>query len=337
MFFGKEMAGIKRLFRGSGRPSLARVFASRSESIAVKDRAQRLWREMHNTRHFSWLQNQENYQKQMPEKIVWSLQSFVTDWMNKRALLEARMDDESKLLAKKKGTGREKAYGIVLQKRQETIERHVKEKVALDQLAWVLARHKKLMAMRRRIDPLEAGPCVRALAHELRTSTDKAAAFVRLAKKVSGIQLISTHSAIADAYYGLPTAEETLMANGIIVGELKGKAAWGCGMLCNVMNAALSHAKWENKQVRTVDRDARPHSIIIARIPKTTTWLVADPYSSGHMFLHGTEGFRGSDLVSQVGQYLREEIEKLRRRGLWKEGGCQKDLVGSVEEYRGGR
>ena len=320
----------------SKRPSLKIVFSSRSTGLARVDRSSRLWEGMKSASHLRGLGQPAKYLRQMPEDIARNLQTFVRDWFNKRAVLTERLDADAKRKVKDQGVRYDNGFEQALQNRLREVERRFSEKAALDQIAWVFSHQKMLSGRREKIDPLRAGNDVMKLAQELNREKDKAAAFVRLAERVAEIRLIATHSAIAEAYYGLPTAEETLMLKSILVGRKEGLPAWGCGMLCDVMNAVLTHAKWENRQVRTVDRKGRPHSIVLAKVPDTKIWLVADPYSRGHMFLYGLEPFRKCDVVSQVGEYLGEEIEKLKRRGLWKEGRCQRELVKNFNEFRRG-
>jgi len=318
----------------SARPSLKNVFASRSVAMAKQNRALKMWSEIHNTRHFQWLLKPENYPKNMGRKTAENLHRFVYKWLNRRAALEVKFDGQVKETGGK--TEKASAYNNAVKEREANIAKRFSEKVALDQLGWVLARQKNFMARGKKIDQLEAGPKVNALAQELRRSKDKAAGFVRLAEIVLEIPLIGTKKAIAEAYYGRPTAEETLTLNRILCGVIGGYPAWGCSMRCNVLNAVLTKAGWKNYHVRTIDIKNRPHSVVMANIPKTKIWLVADPYFDGRFFLHDIERFRKSKVVSQIGLDLGREITRLERIKKWKKGRCLASNVKNFNDYAGG-
>ncbi len=133
--------------------------------------------------------------------------------------------------------------------------------------------------------------------------------------------MIETHPAIAEAYYALPTAEETLMADGVLTIFKRGMPVWGCGMQCDVINAALNGWGIENYHVRTKTPLGYKHSVVLARPSrKSGLWLVADPFVKGSIFLGAFEKYRGSSVVSQVGARLGECIRVLEARGDWQLG-----------------
>ena len=316
------------------RLSLQTIFATRSVGITQKDRARKLWMDTANVGYLAKLQNPEIYPGEMPKVLSRNFRRFLQKWFDRRTKLEVSLHKESKKIARARRITENQAYWTLLKSREKEVEKLFSEKAALEQIAWVLKHQKMLKTGGKRIDPLEAGAKVRELAQELNRAGDKAGAFVRLAKLVSEIEFIVTNETIAQAYYGLPTAEETLVLNGILVA---GRPLWGCGMLCDVMNAVLTQARWKNYQVRTVDVSGQPHSVVLAELPTSKKLLLADPYGSGEAFLTGVENFRGSSVVSQVGQYLGEEIKRLRARGKWRKGHCQRDLVRNFKEFAGGR
>jgi hypothetical protein len=150
--------------------------------------------------------------------------------------------------------------------------------------------------------------------------------------------MIEAHPAIAEAYYALPTAEETLMADGILTIFSKGKPVWGCGMQCDVINAALNAWKIENYHVRTKTLFGYKHSVVLARPSKKSgLWLVADPFVNGDLFLSTFEKYRGSSVVSQVGARMGERIRALEERGDWQLGRCLREHMRNFGEFEAER
>jgi len=327
-----------------------RAFASR---IVLREMGQEgvktaLWH-LGKTGHLRLLLGEAGYPKEMPESLARELRSFVHDWINKRTQLDLRIHDQAKILAEKQGINESKAYLLVAGKRGKTIARRLSEKAVLEQLLWVMSRHKALEKRGRKPNPLEAGKHVRELARHYLSMQPKAVGFQRLAQAVANIPIVESPLAIAEAYYNLPTAEETL-AMGRILGFHKlmptwgigGKGekvpVWGCSMLCDVMNAALTQAGWENYQIRTRNAFDTPHSLVLARTPEKNRklWLLADPFINGHTFIGPLkfEKFRGSPVVSQVGLVLGEHIKEMEAKGKWKKGKSSRDSSRNFLEYQ---
>ncbi len=294
------------------------------------------------TKAMNGLLNQAIYSK-MPKKTLSELQNFLHSWIDKRAKFEVKMDKEAKQVARKEGVTESRAYFNVLEQNRKKLGKMLETKASVEQLLFIFNHQRSLKKKGRKIDTVAVTKTVREFGKYFK-GKDKPTSFKKLAEAVSRIPMINVHPKIARAYYGLPTAEETLMVGRIqtVTTKLKGTTqgesipAWGCGMQCDVINAVLNSWKWENYQVRTRNTAGYPHSVVLTKVPGTEMWLVADPFIQGRTFIGPFEKFKGSRVVAQVGLNLGNYIKELEAKGSWKKGKSLKRHVKNFEEYERG-
>lgn len=276
--------------------------------------------------------------KTMHPETLEKLRVFLQNLINKTALAETRRNKKAEQLAKQEGITKRKAYLRVLESQRPKIERMLLDKSALEQLLFVISHQGT-----KKHNPVKPTKVVREFGQHFKGQGGQAKDFVKLCEAVAKIPIVGVNPVIAEAYYGLPTAEETIMTGRILGVTVKGKKkkepAWGCGMQCDVINAVLNSWKWENYHVRTENLVGCPHSVVLARVPEPgkSLWLVADPFMDGKTFLGTHENFRGSHVVSQLGQNLGKLVERLESRGSWAKGKSLASHVKHFVDYKGGK
>lgn len=283
----------------------------------------------------------ETIPKTMHPKTLEKLQDFLHNFRTRVVSSEVRRDKKAKALAKGEGITQNKAYLRVLESQRPQIEKMLLNKSALEQLLFV-ANHQKTKKKRGvKHDSVKPTKIVKEFGEHFKGSGDKAKDFVRLSEAVAKIPIVGVNPVVAEAYYGMPTAEETIMTGrilGVTVKHGKEKEpAWGCGMQCDVINAVLNSWKWENYQIRTENRVGHPHSVVLTKIPDRNIWLIADPFIQGQTFLSTHEKFRGSSVVSQVGLNLGKFIGQLEAKGKWARGKSLSSHMKNFVEYQRGK
>ena len=281
------------------------------------------------------------FPKTIPPKTTEKLQNFLHDFRNKVVASEVRRHNKAKALAKQEGITEHKAYLRVLESQRPQIEKMLLNKSALEQLLFVVNHQQTKKKRGVKHDPVKPTKIVKEFGQHFKGSGDKAKDFVKLSEAVAKIPIVGINPIVAEAYYGLPTAEETIMTGrilGVTVKHGKKKEpAWGCGMQCDVINAVLNSWKWENYQVRTENRIGYPHSVVLTKIPGGNIWLIADPFIHGQTFLSTHEKFSGSSVVSQVGLNLGKVIGQLEAKGKWARGRSLRSHVKNFFQYEGGK
>ncbi len=280
---------------------------------------------------------------QTHDTTVGRLQNFLHTWVNRNAGLNVRMHEEAQAMAKAKGISNVKAFNIVLGQNREIIQKRLVKKAALEQLLFVWSSHRAARRREEIIDSVKPTAVTKSFGKTYYGPKDKPGSVVKLAEAVARIPMHHAPSQVAEAYYGLPTASETLMANGILTFFKSKNPLWGCGMRCDVINAVLNGWGMENYHVRTKTWQGDVHSVVLVRPEKERgLWLLADPFRNGRLFLHDFErysplrGRRTSLVVSQVGQVLGDHIKKLEGKGEWRKGRGLTDHVKNFVQYYGG-
>ena len=271
------------------------------------------------------------YPAQMHPKTKSQLIAFLRRWRNKNATLNVHLTKQALAAAKAKGTKAHKEFDALLEKNRELLERRLYEKAALEQVLFVLSNRRSARA--KPMNPVRATKEVRKWASNFYDPKDLTRSFIRLVEAVSRIPIHNAPRQIAEAYYGLPTAEETIKADGILAMHTRsGNPSWGCGMQCNVINAALNAWGWGNFHMRTVTNRGNAHSVVLTKVPikGRNLWLVADPFMNGQTFIGLGEKFKGSPVVSQLGRVLSERIAELEKQRKWKKG---KSLASHIKNY----
>ena len=277
------------------------------------------------------------YPPQVHDTTVGRLQNFLHTWMDKNADLNVRMHKQAQAMAKAEKISTVKAFDTVLEQHRETIQRRLGNKAALEQLLFVWSAHKAARLRGKPIDSVKPTAITRSFGRNYYDPKDRAGSVVRLAEAVAKIPMHQAPKEVAEAYYALPTAGETLMANGILTFFKSNNPLWGCGMQCDVINAVLNGWGVENYHVRTKTWQGDVHSVALVKPEKgRELWLVADPFRNGRLFLHDFERYNprrgrpGSKVVSQVGLLLGNDIKRLKALGQWERG---RSLMGHVENY----
>ncbi len=278
----------------------------------------------------------KKYPLQIDKTTVAKMQNFLFDVLNKNVELSVRTHQQAKELAKKKGISESRAFALMLEEKRPFFEKRVREKMALEQMLFVVSRHRQKQRQEKPIRPVEPTRIVRQWGRPFYNAKDLPGSVVKLAEAVSRIPMVRAPGKIAEAYYGLPTAEETILVDGILtVFTAKGKPAWGCGMQCDVMNAVLNGWGMENWHVRTSTPLGYNHSVVLAKpFRDRQLLLVADPFRNGELFLGTVEPYHGSSVVSQVGQNLGSKVDRLKGRGKWALGKSLSDHVSNFVEFR---
>jgi hypothetical protein len=275
----------------------------------------------------------------MHKTTVAKMQDFLAEWLSKNAELSVRVHEEAKELARKKGVSESEAFALMLEEKRPFFERRVEEKLALEQMLFVVSRHRQKQRLERPVKAVQPTKVVRDWGRRFYNPKDSPGSVLRLAQAVSEIPMVRAPAELAEAYYCLPTAEETILANGILTFfNRKGEPAWGCGMQCDVMNAVLNAWGLENWHVRTRTPLGYKHSVVLVRpFRGRQLLLVADPFRNGRLFLGTAENYGGSQVVSQVGQVLGSRIDRLKLEGKWSLGRSLSDHVGNFVEFKGER
>ena len=284
------------------------------------------------------------YPPQVHDTTVGRLQDFLHSWLNKNAELNVRMHKQAQAMAKAEKISSTKAFNIVLEQHRETIQRRLGNKAALEQLLFVWSSHRAARRGDRAIDSVKPTAVTRSFGRTYYDPKDRAGSVVRLAEAAARIPMHHSPKEVAEAYYGLPTASETLRANGILTFFKSKNPLWGCGMQCDVINAVLNGWGVENYHVRTQTWQEDVHSVVLAKPEKgRELWLVMDPFKNGRLFLHDFERYGasrtlpGSRVVSQVGQLLGNRITRLKRMEQWKRGRSLTDHVTNFVDYQRGQ
>lgn len=299
--------------------------------IEVKGLTMKRVAEAFDTHTATTLLNRQLYPKQVDKMTVADLQGFLHKWINRNVKWITTLHQQAgKIKKRQKNVPESEIFRNLLAKEGKFAMKRVAEKAAFEQLLEVLSQRMKAKG---KVNQVAATRTVKEWGRRFLDKKDLPGSFVRLAEAVAKIPMSHAPGQIARAYYGLPTAEDTIRANNIPIFFRKNYPAWGCGMQCNVINAVLNGWGWKNFHVRTRTEIGSPHSVVVTKIPHTNIQLIADPFLEGRTFLGGKKRFKKSPVVAEVRPETKGFIEGLKDEGNWRLGRRLSDHVTNYIEY----